>query len=49
MPLRDACGIIDEQRLTQAGNRAFEIVVFPGVGHSLGGFLPAYWETLSDW
>ena len=49
MPLRDACGIIDEQRLTQAGNRDFAIAVFPGVGHSLGGFLPAYWETLSDW
>jgi dipeptidyl aminopeptidase/acylaminoacyl peptidase len=38
-----------EQYLTEAGNRDFKIVVFPGVGHSLGGFLPAYWETLSDW
>ena len=38
-----------KQYLTQAGNRDFEIMVFPGVGHSLGGFMPAYWETLSDW
>jgi len=38
-----------EQYLTQAGNRDLEIAVFPGVGHSLGGFLPAYWATLSDW
>ena len=33
----------------QAGNRDFKIVGFPGVGHSLGDFRPAYWETLADW
>jgi pimeloyl-ACP methyl ester carboxylesterase len=38
-----------EQYLTQAGNRDFEIVVFPGVGHSLGNLMPAYWARLSDW
>jgi len=37
------------QYLTQAGNRDFEIVVFPGVGHSLGNLMPAYWARLSDW
>jgi hypothetical protein len=38
-----------EQYLTQAGNRDFEIVMFPGVGHSLGNFSPDYWEALSGW
>jgi uncharacterized protein len=38
-----------EQYLTQAGNQDFEIVVFPGVGHSLGNFSPSYWETLAEW
>jgi pimeloyl-ACP methyl ester carboxylesterase len=38
-----------EQYMTQAGNRDFEIVVFPGVDHSLGGLMPAYWGRLSDW
>jgi uncharacterized protein len=38
-----------EQYLTQAGNRDFEIVVFPGMGHSLGSFSPIYWEALADW
>jgi pimeloyl-ACP methyl ester carboxylesterase len=38
-----------EQYLTEAGNGQFRIVVIPGVGHSLGGFVPAYWEVLFDW
>ncbi len=38
-----------EQYLQQAGNQDVTIVMFPGVGHSLGGFMPAYWEQLSDW
>lgn len=38
-----------EQYLAQAGNQDVTIVMFPGVGHSLGGFMPAYWEQLSDW
>jgi pimeloyl-ACP methyl ester carboxylesterase len=38
-----------EQYLTAAENEQFQIVVIPGVGHSLGGFVPAYWEALTDW
>jgi pimeloyl-ACP methyl ester carboxylesterase len=38
-----------EQYLTEAGNEQFKIVVIPGVGHSLGGFAPAYWDALTDW
>jgi pimeloyl-ACP methyl ester carboxylesterase len=38
-----------EQYLTEAGNEQFQIVVIPGVGHSLGGFVPAYWDALNDW
>ena len=37
------------QYLAQAGNRDVSITVFPGVGHSLGGFMPEYWDTLSGW
>ena len=37
------------QYLAQAGNRDVSITVFPGVGHSLGGFMPEYWDTLSRW
>jgi uncharacterized protein len=35
--------------LAQAGNRDVTIKVFPGVGHSLGNFMPAYWDMLSRW
>ncbi len=35
--------------LAQAGNRDVSITVFPGVGHSLGSFMPEYWSTLSGW
>jgi pimeloyl-ACP methyl ester carboxylesterase len=38
-----------EQYLTAGGNEQFQIVVIPGVGHSLGGFVPAYWDALTDW
>ena len=38
-----------EQYLTQAGNQDLTLTVFPGVGHELGGVLPAYWATLGDW
>lgn len=35
--------------LAQAGNQDVKIVVFPGVGHSLGYFNAAYWATMSEW
>jgi pimeloyl-ACP methyl ester carboxylesterase len=38
-----------EQYLTQAGNERFEIVMLPGVGHSIGMSTPGYWEVLSQW
>jgi pimeloyl-ACP methyl ester carboxylesterase len=38
-----------EQYLTEAGNKNLKIVVFPGVGHSIGMWTPGYWEALSDW
>ena len=38
-----------EQYLTAGGNEQFQTVVIPGVGHSLGGFVPAYWDALTDW
>ena len=38
-----------EEYLTAGGNEQFKIVVIPGVGHSLGGFVPAYWDALNDW
>lgn len=38
-----------EHYLTQAGNEHFEIVLLPGVGHSIGLSTPGYWEGLSQW
>jgi pimeloyl-ACP methyl ester carboxylesterase len=38
-----------EQYLTEAGNQDFQIVVIPGVGHSIQLSMPAYWEPLSTW
>jgi pimeloyl-ACP methyl ester carboxylesterase len=38
-----------EQYLTEAGNDDLEIVVIPGVGHSIGMSTPGYWEALSAW
>ena len=38
-----------ELYLTQAGNERFEIVMLPGVGHSIGLSTPDYWEALSRW
>lgn len=38
-----------EQYLTEAGNKDFEIVVIPGVGHSINISTPGYWEALSGW
>ncbi len=38
-----------EQYLTEAGNENFEIIVIPGVGHSVSVSTPAYWEPLSVW
>jgi len=37
------------QYLAQAGNRDVSIIVFPGVGHTLGNYMPEYWDTLSTW
>jgi len=41
--------VLYEQYLTEAGNEDFEIVVIPGVGHSIGLSTPGYGEALSDW
>ncbi len=38
-----------EMYLTQAGNERFEIVMLPGVGHSIGVSTPGYWDVLSQW
>lgn len=38
-----------EQYLTEAGNRDFEILVIPGVGHGFSIGTTAYREALSDW
>ena len=38
-----------DQHLAAAGNKAYEIVVFPGVGHGIGLWTPGYRETLSGW
>ncbi len=38
-----------EMYLTQAGNEQFEIVMLPGVGHSIGLSTPGYWDVLSRW
>jgi pimeloyl-ACP methyl ester carboxylesterase len=38
-----------EQTLSQGGNEQFEIVVLPGVGHSINLSTPGYWEGLSQW
>jgi pimeloyl-ACP methyl ester carboxylesterase len=38
-----------EQYLTQAGNEDFEIVVLPGVGHSISLPTPGYAEALAGW
>lgn len=38
-----------EQYLTEAGNQDFEIVVIPGVGHSIQLSMPTYGQTLADW
>jgi pimeloyl-ACP methyl ester carboxylesterase len=38
-----------EMYLTQAGSEQFEIVMLPGVGHSIGLSTPGYWEALSRW
>ena len=35
--------------LHQAGNRDVAIVVVPHADHSLNGFRPAYWNTLTNW
>jgi pimeloyl-ACP methyl ester carboxylesterase len=37
------------QYLRQAGNDETEIVVLPGADHSLNGFAPTYWNTLTAW
>jgi pimeloyl-ACP methyl ester carboxylesterase len=41
--------VLYEQYLTEAGNEQFQIVVIPGVGHSLGGFVPGYWDAMNEW
>jgi pimeloyl-ACP methyl ester carboxylesterase len=38
-----------EEWLAQAGNGRFEILVIPGVGHSIGLSTPGYWDGLSGW
>jgi hypothetical protein len=38
-----------EQYLKEAGNEDVEIVVIPGVGHSIYPSTPGYWEVLSNW
>jgi pimeloyl-ACP methyl ester carboxylesterase len=38
-----------EMYLTQAGNEQFEIVMLPGVGHSIDVLTPGYWDVLSRW
>jgi pimeloyl-ACP methyl ester carboxylesterase len=38
-----------EQYLTQAGNQDVEIVVIPGVGHSITLSTPGYGDALSEW
>ena len=38
-----------EQYLTEAGNRSFQTVVLPGVGHYISLSTPGYWEALSHW
>lgn len=38
-----------EQYLTEAGNQDFQIVVLPGVGHSIQLSTPTYGEMLFDW
>jgi hypothetical protein len=38
-----------EQYLKEAGNEDVEIVVIPGVGHSIYLSTPGYWEVLSNW
>jgi pimeloyl-ACP methyl ester carboxylesterase len=38
-----------EQYLTEAGNEHFEIMVIPGVGHSISFSTPGYGEGLSQW
>ena len=37
------------QYLTEAGNQDFEIVVIPGVGHSIDLSTPGYADAMSDW
>ena len=32
-----------------SGNAELTVVVFPNAGHSLNGFMPAYWEALYAW
>jgi len=38
-----------EQYLNEAGNDDVTIVIFPGADHSINGFTPDYWDTISDW
>ena len=38
-----------EEYLKEAGNGDVEIVVIPGVGHSIYLSTPGYWEVLSTW
>ncbi len=38
-----------ETYLTQAGNKNFKIVVFPGADHGLNGATVEYWKTLFEW
>jgi pimeloyl-ACP methyl ester carboxylesterase len=38
-----------EQYLKEAGNEDVEILVIPGVGHSIYPSTPGYWEALSHW
>ncbi|MBN1137419.1 MAG: alpha/beta fold hydrolase [Anaerolineae bacterium] len=38
-----------EQYLTEAGNKDYQIVVIPGVGHAIGLTTAGYREALSDW
>ena len=38
-----------ELYLGEAGNEDFEILVIPGVGHSIYLSTPMYGEALSDW
>jgi len=38
-----------EQYLTAAGNQDFEIIVLPGVGHSIDLSMAAYADAMADW